>query len=127
MTGAGVYYGATMTEAASCREKEVYIVSGGNSAGQAAMYLSKFARNVYIIIRKEDITSSMSSYLIDQINSTHNIKVLGNTEVREALGNDRLEKLVIGRIGHEESETMWWMPCIYSLAQSLLPTGSATR
>lgn len=105
-TGAGVYYGAAITEAASCREKEVYIIGGGNSAGQAAMYLSKFARNVYIIIRREDLTSSMSSYLIDQINGTHNIKVLDNTEVREAIGKDRLEKLVIGRINHEESETM---------------------
>ena len=63
-TGAGIYYGAAMTEAASCKDKEVYIVGGGNSAGQAAMYLSKFAKNMYIIIRKENLTSSMSSYLL---------------------------------------------------------------
>jgi thioredoxin reductase (NADPH) len=64
-----------MTEATACTDKEVYIVGGGNSAGQAAMYLSKFAKNVYIIIRKEDLTSTMSAYLIDQIDGTPNIHV----------------------------------------------------
>ena len=72
-TGAGIYYGAAMTEAATCKDKEVYIVGGGNSAGQAAMYLAKFAKNVYIIIRKDNLTSSMSAYLIDQIKGTDNI------------------------------------------------------
>jgi thioredoxin reductase (NADPH) len=104
-TGAGIYYGAAMTEAATCKGKEVYIVGGGNSAGQAAMYLAKFAKNVYIIIRKEDLTSSMSSYLIDQIKGTDNIKVLGKTEVKEALGKDRLEQLVIGSIDSDAAET----------------------
>lgn len=104
-TGAGIYYGAAMTEAASCKDKEVYIVGGGNSAGQAAMYLSKFARNVYIVIRKEDLTSSMSSYLIDQIKGTANIQVLGKTEIREALGNDRIEQVKIGSIDGEKAET----------------------
>lgn len=104
-TGAGIYYGAAMTEAASCKDKEVYIVGGGNSAGQAAMYLSKFARNVYIVIRKEDLVSSMSSYLIDQINGTKNIQVLGNTEIKEAMGEDRIEQVRIGRIDRDETET----------------------
>jgi thioredoxin reductase (NADPH) len=104
-TGAGIYYGAAMTEAASCKDKEVYIVGGGNSAGQAAMYLSKFAKNIFIIIRKEDLTSSMSSYLIDQINGTANIFVLGKTEIKEALGNDRLEQVKIGSIHSDEAET----------------------
>ena len=63
----------------------MYIVGGGNSAGQAAMYLSKFARNVFIVIRKEDLVSSMSSYLIDQIKGTKNIQVLGKTEIKEAM------------------------------------------
>jgi thioredoxin reductase (NADPH) len=103
-TGAGIYYGAAMTEAASCKDKEVYIVGGGNSAGQAAMYLAKFATNVYIIIRKEDLSSSMSSYLIDQINDTPNIFVLGKTEIKEALGKDRLEQLKIGPIDGAEGE-----------------------
>ncbi|QNF34798.1 FAD-dependent oxidoreductase [Adhaeribacter swui] len=104
-TGAGIYYGAAMTEAASCTDKEVYIVGGGNSAGQAAMYLSKFARNVYIVIRKEDLTSSMSSYLIDQISGTANIQVLGKTEIKEAMGNGKLEQVKIGPINNPESET----------------------
>lgn len=104
-TGAGIYYGAAMTEAASCKDKEVYIVGGGNSAGQAAMYLSKFARNVYIIIRKADLTSSMSSYLIDQINGTLNIHILGKAEIKEALGEDRVEKITIGAIDNEETDT----------------------
>ncbi len=104
-TGAGIYYGAAMTEAASCKDKEVYIVGGGNSAGQAAMYLAKFARNVYIVVRKEDLTSSMSSYLIDQISVTPNIHVLGKTEIKEALGNGRLEQIKIGSITNADAET----------------------
>jgi thioredoxin reductase (NADPH) len=104
-TGAGIYYGAAMTEAATCKDKEVYVVGGGNSAGQAAMYLSKFARNVYIIIRRQDLTSTMSAYLIDQVNGTHNIKVMGNTEIKEAIGNGKLEELVIGDINNPAGET----------------------
>lgn len=94
-TGAGIYYGAAMTEAHAFKDKQVYLVGGGNSAGQAAMYLSTFAKNVYITIRKDSLTSSMSSYLIDQINGTENIEVLGETEVVEASGNGQLQKLVI--------------------------------
>ncbi|MCR9253462.1 MAG: FAD-dependent oxidoreductase [bacterium] len=94
-TGAGIYYGAATTEAHAVKDQEVYIVGGGNSAGQAAMYLSKFASNVYIIIRKPDLSSSMSQYLIDQIGDTENIKVLGFTEVVETLGDERLEKVVL--------------------------------
>jgi thioredoxin reductase (NADPH) len=104
-TGAGIYYGAAMTEAASCKDKQAYIIGGGNSAGQAAMYLSKFAKNVYILIRKEDLTSTMSAYLIDQIAGMPNIKVLGNTEVREAQGNGRLECLVLENIKTGERQT----------------------
>jgi thioredoxin reductase (NADPH) len=104
-TGAGIYYGAAMTEAASCKDKQAYIIGGGNSAGQAAMYLSKFAKNVYILIRKEDLSSTMSAYLIDQIAGMPNIKVLGNTEVKEARGNDHLECLVLENIKTGETQT----------------------
>ena len=97
-TGAGIYYGAAMTEASACSNKDVFVVGGGNSAGQAAMYLSKFARNVSILIRKEDLTSTMSAYLIDQIKATPNITVRPKTEVAEALGSDRLEQLVITQL-----------------------------
>ncbi len=94
-TGAGVYYGAATTEANACRNEDIYIVGGGNSAGQAAMYLSKFAKNVYIVIRKPDLLSSMSQYLIDQISGTDNIEVLGNTEITEVKGDERLEKVML--------------------------------
>ncbi|CAA9499727.1 MAG: Thioredoxin reductase [uncultured Segetibacter sp.] len=103
-TGAGIYYGAAVTEAASCKDKQVYIVGGGNSAGQAAMYLSKFAKKVYILIRKENLTSTMSAYLIDQINGVENIQILPGTEVKEAIGNGRLEQLVLEHAETKEIE-----------------------
>ncbi len=103
-TGAGIYYGSSMTEAQACANKEVYIVGGGNSAGQSAVYLSKFAKNVYIIVRKEDLSSSMSSYLIDQINSIDNITVLGHTNITKAKGkDDRLTALEL--TNNETSKT----------------------
>lgn len=92
-TGAGVYYGAALTEAQACKSKDVFIVGGGNSAGQAAMYLSKYAKKVFILIRKDDLSSTMSSYLIDQIKSTENIEVLGQTEIESASGSDSLESI----------------------------------
>ncbi|MFD2564559.1 FAD-dependent oxidoreductase [Aquimarina rubra] len=93
-TGAGIYYGSSMTEAQACVNKEVYIVGGGNSAGQSAVYLSKFAKNVYIAVRKKDLTSSMSSYLIDQIDAIDNITLLGQTNITKAIGeNERLTSL----------------------------------
>jgi len=104
-TGAGIYYGAAMTEATACKGKEVYIVGGGNSAGQAAMYLSKFAKNIYIIIRKEDLTSTMSAYLIDQIKATDNIHITPKTEIVEARGSNKLEQLDIINVDTHETET----------------------
>ncbi len=94
-TGAGVYYGAATTEAAACRDQDVYIVGGGNSAGQAAMYLSKFAKNVYIVIRRDDLSSSMSQYLIDQIDQTPNIHLIPRCEVKECMGSEHLEKICL--------------------------------
>jgi thioredoxin reductase (NADPH) len=101
-TGAGIYYGAAMTEAMACTDKEVYIVGGGNSAGQAAMYLSKFAKSIYIIIRREDLTSTMSAYLIDQIAGTPNIILKPKTEIAEAMGNEKLEQLRLCSIDTKE-------------------------
>ncbi|MCH2082776.1 MAG: FAD-dependent oxidoreductase [Saprospiraceae bacterium] len=94
-TGAGVYYGAATTEANGCKNKEVYVVGGGNSAGQGAVYLSNFAQKVNILIRKSDLSSSMSSYLIDQINAIDNIEVHGRRQVLEAEGDSHLECLTI--------------------------------
>jgi thioredoxin reductase (NADPH) len=104
-TGAGIYYGAAMTEAAAFRDCEVFVVGGGNSAGQAAMHLSKFAAGVNIVIRREDLTSTMSAYLIDQIAKRENIHLLACSEITAAAGNGRLEELTIGNIKSGESAT----------------------
>lgn len=94
-TGAGVYYGAATTEANACRDREVYVVGGGNSAGQGAMYLSQFAKNVYIMVRKPDLSATMSQYLIDQIDGTPNIHLMPCSEIVEAKGDGHLQELVI--------------------------------
>ena len=95
LTGAGVYYGAATIEALQTRGKQVYVIGGGNSAGQAALHLAKFAERVHIVIRKKDLSGTMSSYLIDQIAKTPNVTVLPETEVTEAIGNEHLEKIVL--------------------------------
>ncbi|TYQ27733.1 response regulator [Pseudanabaena sp. UWO311] len=94
-TGAGVYYGAAQTEAAACQNEEVYIVGGANSAGQAAMYFSKYASKVRMLVRGESLTKSMSQYLIDQIAGTPNIEVLPFHSVVEVKGSDKLEEIVV--------------------------------
>jgi len=104
-TGAGIYYGAANTEASACKGRDVFIIGGGNSAGQSAMYLSKFAANVSIIIRKDDLSATMSAYLIEQIELTPNIQVLPNTELFEATGDGHLEKLTLININTKETET----------------------
>ncbi|MEO5978153.1 MAG: FAD-dependent oxidoreductase [Chryseolinea sp.] len=101
-TGAGVYYGASTTEAHACKDNDVYIVGGGNSAGQSAMYLSNHAKRVYIVIRKKDLSSTMSQYLIDQIQATPNIEVVGESVVGQVYGKDKLEEICIERIDTKE-------------------------
>ena len=104
-TGAGVYYGAAAVEAAACSNQTVYVVGGGNSAGQAAMYLSKFASDVHIIIRKPDLSSSMSAYLVDQIAQTPSITVEGRRQVVGAAGNEgHLASLSIKNLDDETVE-----------------------
>lgn len=104
-TGAGVYYGAANTEATACKNNVVFVVGGGNSAGQAAMYLSKFARQVNILIRRDSLSYTMSSYLIDQINGVSNIAVCTGREIVEAKGNERLEQLSIQNVNTGEVYT----------------------
>ncbi|MGI4865111.1 MAG: FAD-dependent oxidoreductase [Janthinobacterium lividum] len=99
LSGAGVYYGAARTEARSCSHQPVYVVGGGNSAGQAAMYLSTYASRVFIVIRTESLAASMSAYLIEQITQTPNIEILPHTQVREACGGNSLEAVVLQRDG----------------------------
>jgi thioredoxin reductase (NADPH) len=100
-TGAGVYYGAAMTEAISCQDEEVFIVGGANSAGQAAMYFSKYARKVTMLVRGESLESSMSKYLIDQIAGTSNIVVETKAQIVEACGDQRLESIRVLAAGVE--------------------------
>jgi thioredoxin reductase (NADPH) len=99
LSGAGVYYGSARTEAHMCQGQPVYIIGGGNSAGQSAMYLSTYASRVYIIIRGESLAASMSAYLIEQLSQTANIELLPNTQVQEACGRQSLEAVVIQRDG----------------------------
>ena len=94
-TGSGVYYGAAKTEAPACKGEEVYVVGGANSAGQAAMYFSKYARKVNMLVRGESLVKSMSQYLIEQIDGTENIEVLPFHSVKEAHGNERLESIAV--------------------------------
>ena len=101
-TGAGIYYGAAMTEANACSDKEVYIVGGGNSAGQGAVYLANFARQVYIVIRSADLSHSMSDYLIKQLEQLDNVTLVPHTEVKEAYGDDhQLTHLALQTKGEE--------------------------
>ncbi|MGD2184305.1 FAD-dependent oxidoreductase [Lusitaniella coriacea] len=104
-TGAGVYYGAAQTEAIACEGEEVFVVGGANSAGQAAMYFSRFASKVTMLVRGESLTKSMSQYLIDQIDETDNIEVWNHSSVIEAQGDDRLESLVIKNSKTDEAQT----------------------
>ena len=84
MTGAGIYYGAALTEAEACKDADVFIVGGANSAGQAAVYLARFARSVTMLVRGGSLELSMSYYLIQQIAGIENISVRTCTEVIEA-------------------------------------------
>ncbi|MDR3676979.1 MAG: FAD-dependent oxidoreductase [Acidobacteriota bacterium] len=95
LQGCGVYYGSAMTEAMSCQGEDVYIVGGANSAGQAAMYFSKYARRVVMLVRGASLSSTMSQYLIDQIKKTPNIQVETHSQVVEIHGDTHLEALSI--------------------------------
>jgi thioredoxin reductase (NADPH) len=95
LTGAGVYYGGSQAEAIFYRGEDVYIVGGANSAGQAAVYFSRYCRMVTMLVRGASIEAGMSQYLVDQIRSTDNIRVLLNTSVVEAHGADRLEAITV--------------------------------
>ena len=105
LTGAGVYYYAPMSEAFSYRDGNVYIVGGANSAGQAAMYFSKFARQVTMLVRGNSLSDSMSQYLENQIAATKNIEVKLNSSVIAVEGVDHCERITIqnNKSGEQES------------------------
>ncbi|MBC8164977.1 MAG: FAD-dependent oxidoreductase, partial [Bryobacteraceae bacterium] len=93
--GAGIYYGAAMTEAMSCKDEVVYVVGGANSAGQAAMHFSRYAREVVMLVRGPSLSATMSDYLIRQIQSTGNIRLETGTQVVEVHGDKHLEQISI--------------------------------
>ncbi|WP_459803780.1 NAD(P)/FAD-dependent oxidoreductase [Herbidospora sp. RD11066] len=109
-TGRGVFYGSASTEAPSCLDQDVYIVGGANSAGQAAVYFSRYAARVHILIRGDSLERSMSSYLIKQLASHPSIQIHPYTEICQAEGDDHLERLTLRdtRTGEiRTAETTW--------------------
>ncbi len=102
LTGAGIYYGAALTEAAYYRNQEVYVIGGANSAGQGAMFFSRYARKVTMLVRSSTLEAGMSQYLVEQIASTENIDVVLRSEVVEAIGGERLEEIKVKNLDSEE-------------------------
>jgi thioredoxin reductase (NADPH) len=98
--GLGVYYAATQTELVACHDADVIVVGGGNSAGQAIMYLSQHTRSVTVVLRGGDLYESMSSYLADRIEAAENVKVRYHSQVRRLDGEERLAAVEI-----EDTET----------------------
>jgi thioredoxin reductase (NADPH) len=95
LQGAGVFYGAAVAQAQGMKDQEVYVVGGGNSAGQAARHLSKHAKHVTLLVLGESLAADMSQYLIEEIEATENIQVRLNTQVIDGGGQGRLEHLVL--------------------------------
>jgi thioredoxin reductase (NADPH) len=141
--GAGVYYAATPMELASCRGADVVVVGGGNSAGQAAVYLSAHVRKVHHLIRGDDLNKDMSSYLVHRIEETPNIELLRNTEVQDMHGDDLIRAVTIrNKKTGETSEleiaalfsfigasprTDWLTDCIETDSRGFVLTGPAVK
>lgn len=106
LTGAGVYYGASMSEALSCHDEEVYMVGGANSAGQAAMYFSNHARAVTMLVRGDSLAKDLSQYLVDQIEATENITVRLRSSIVEVKGEAHLEAITIATADTDETQTI---------------------
>jgi thioredoxin reductase (NADPH) len=105
-TGAGVYYGAASLEAQACRNESVYIVGGGNSACQAAMYMSKFASEVNILIRRDSLSQVAANYLVENIGRTPNIRVIPNTDVIACSGDEVLKTITLRNNSTGEEKTV---------------------
>ena len=95
LVGKGVYYGAAMTEAAAYRDADVAIVGGANSAGQGALFFSRYARRVTLLVRAERLDKSMSQYLVDRIEAAENVDVMTRVEVAEVRGDEHLERIIV--------------------------------
>lgn len=105
-TGAGVYYGSASVEAHACKDGIVYIAGGGNSACQAAMYLSKFAKEVNIVIRKDRLSQTAANYLVENITKTPNINIICNTDVISCSGTNFLENISLKNTNTGEEQTV---------------------
>jgi thioredoxin reductase (NADPH) len=113
--GQGVYYGAGSSEAALCAGEHVVVVGGGNSAGQAAMYFSKFASQVTIVVRGSALKNTLSQYLVDRISSAPNITVITNSAVTALQGSRVLEAITIRNLltdAEQQIRTKWLFLCI---------------
>lgn len=106
LTGAGVYYGAALSEAANYRDQEVFVIGGANSAGQGAMFFSRFARKVTIVVRASALAKGMSQYLVDQIEATENIEVRVRTIAEAISGESHLEGITLRDINTDQTETL---------------------
>ena len=106
LIGASVYYGAATSEAINYKDRKVFVIGSGNSAGQGAMFLSRFASEVTIMVRGDSLQKNMSKYLIDQIDSADNISVLTNSEVASMEGSDHLETITIQNNKSGNTETV---------------------
>ena len=93
--GSGVHYAATTMEAPLCANRPVVIVGGGNSAGQATVFVARHASKIWLVVRGDELGEDMSRYVVDRIERTPNVEVLLHTEVRELLGDDALEGVVV--------------------------------
>jgi len=139
--GKGIYYAATPTEVQMCQGAQVVLVGGGNSAGQAAVYLAQHARQVLLLIRGDDLYKNMSSYLAKRIEQTANIELLFNTTIRRMIGDGHLGsvEIVTNKTGQERTvetpavfsfigavpRTDWLPPEIERDAQGFIRTGAA--
>jgi thioredoxin reductase (NADPH) len=103
--GAGVYYGAAVTEARACRDCRVVVIGGGNSAGQGAVYLSRFAGDVEIVIRRSALADTMSRYLIDQLESLPNVRIRPRTVVERVGGEGRLQRVWFRSLADDSVQT----------------------
>jgi thioredoxin reductase (NADPH) len=106
LIGAGVYYGSALSEATLYRDRDVFVVGGANSAGQAAMHFSRQARTVNVLLRGPDLGRAMSRYLVDRINETANIIVRPNTVVTSVRGKERLEAIEVRDTDTDETTTL---------------------
>jgi thioredoxin reductase (NADPH) len=106
LAGRGVYYGAALSEAVAVRDQEVFIVGGGNSAGQAAAYLAGYARSVTMLVRRKKLKAHMSQYLIDRLHEIPNVHIRTGVTVKEVAGEERLETVTVQEAGTDREEVL---------------------